>query len=109
MNMEDVVLVATVREEIRNQGPFVDKTKIKDRIEVAQVRMVAHLANDDDFAVDLESEADEREYLKGAVTGIGAKVDSHSGTKNIAIAILPKVVEGHGSGEHSVSPCASAL
>lgn len=105
MDMEDVVLVATVREEIRTRGPFVDTT-IKDRIQAAQDRMVAHLANDDDFAVDSESEADEKVPLKGAVTGIGAKADSYNGTKNTAVAILPKVVDGHGSGEPSVSPCA---
>lgn len=101
MDMEDVVLVATVREEIRTRGPFVDTT-IKDRIQAAQDRMVAHLANDDDdFADDSESEADERVSLKGAVTGIGAKADSYNGTKNIAEAIPHKVVDVHGSGEHS--------
>jgi hypothetical protein len=105
MDMEDVVLVATVREEIRTRGPFVDTT-IKDRIQATQDRMVAHLGNDDNFAVDSESEADERVSLKGAVTGIGAKADSYNGTKNIAGAIPPKVVDVHGSGEHSVSPCA---
>jgi hypothetical protein len=68
--------------------------------------MVAHLANDDDSAVDSESEADERVPLKGAVTSIGAKEDNYQGTKNIAVANPPKVVDGHGSGEHSVSPCA---
>jgi hypothetical protein len=104
MDMEDVVLVATVREEIRTRGPFVDTTEIKHQIEAAQARMVAHLPNDDDSAVDSESEADE-ESPKEAVTGIGAKADSYNGTKNIAVAIPPKVVDGHGSGEHSVSPC----
>ncbi|KAF8504680.1 hypothetical protein F5888DRAFT_1657649, partial [Russula emetica] len=98
MNMEDVVLVATVREEIRTRGPFVN---IKDRIEAAQDRMVAHLVNGDDFAVDSESEADERVSLKGEVTGIGAEADSHNGTRSIEAAIPPKVVDGHGSGEHS--------
>jgi hypothetical protein len=106
MSMEDVVLVATVREEICNR-PFED-TEINRRIEAAQIRMVAHLANDDDFAVNSESEADERVSLKGAVTGIGAnlKAGNSNGTNNIAVAIPPEVVDGHGSGEPSVSPCA---
>jgi hypothetical protein len=105
MNMEDVVVVATVREKICTR-PFVNTTEIKGRIEAAQVMMVAHLANDDDSAVDSESEADERVSLKEAVTGIGAKADNYNGTKNIGVVILPKVVDGHGRGEHSVSPCA---
>jgi hypothetical protein len=106
MNMEDVVLVTTVREEVRNLGPFVDTTVIKGRIEAAQVRMIAHLANGDDNSVDSGSEADERPSLWKAVTGIiGAKGD---GTENTAAAIPPKVVDasGNGGGEHSVSPCA---
>jgi len=101
MDMEDVVLVSTVREEIRTRRPFIDTTEIKGRIEAAQVRMVSHLENDDDSAVDSENEADERESLKGAVTGIGTKVDSYTGTKNIATAIPPGIVN-----EHPVSPCA---
>jgi hypothetical protein len=107
MNMEDVVVVATVREKICTR-PFVDTTEIKDRIEAAQVMMVAHLANDDNSEVDSESEADERVSLKGTVTGIGAKADNYNGTKNIAVAnpLAPKVVNGHGRDEHSVSPCA---
>ena len=106
MDMEDVVLVATVREEIRTRGPFADTTEIKHRIEAAQVKMVAHLANDDDSVVDSESEADERESLKEAATGIGAKADSFNGTKNTAVAIPPKAVDGHGRGKPPVSPCA---
>jgi hypothetical protein len=110
MSTEDLVLVTTVREEIRAEVPFVDTTEIKRRIEAAQVRMVAHLCNDDDSVVDSENEADERESLKGEVPGIGAKVDvevdSYNGTKNIPVAVPPEVVDGHGSGGHSVSPCA---
>jgi len=101
MDMEDVVLVATVREEIRKRGPSVDTTEIQRRIEAAQVRMATHLSNDDDFPGDSESEAEERVSLKGELTGIGAKEDSYNGTENIAGAIPPKVVDGHGSGEHS--------
>ena len=103
MDMEDVVLVATVREEIRKRGRFVDTTEIERQIEAAQVKMVTHLSNDDDFAGDSESEADERVSLKGEVTGAGAKEDSYSDTKDKEGAMTPKAVDGHGSGEHSVS------
>ena len=108
MSTEDLVLVTTVREKIRAEVPFVDTTEIKRRIEAAQVRIVADLCNDDDSAVDSENEADERVSLKGEVPGIGAKVDlevdSYNGTKNIPVAVPPEVVDGHGSGGHSVSP-----
>lgn len=101
MNMEDVVLVASVREEMCTSNRPVNTTGINRQIEAAQIRMVAHLANDDDFAVGSESEAD--------VTGIAARADSYNGRKNKPVAIPPKVVDGHGSGEPSVSPsCALA-
>ena len=106
MSPEDIVLVTNIREEIRMRRPFVDTTEIKDRIETAQVRIVAHLTSDNDSAVDSENEADERESLKGAVT---AKVDSYLGKKNITVPIPPNVVDGHGSGEPSVSPCVLRL
>ena len=48
MGIEDVVLVATVREEIRRRKrPFVDTVEIQRLIEAAQVRMVAPVASDD--------------------------------------------------------------
>ena len=56
------------------------------------------------FAGDSESEADERVSLKGEVTGTGAKEDSYNYTTNKEGTITPKVADGHGSGEHSVSP-----
>lgn len=104
MDTEDFVVIATVREEIRAGVPIVDATEIKRRIEAAQVRMQAHSWNDDDSAVDSENEADEREFLKGAVADVGAKVDSCNDTKKMTVAIPPEVVDGHESGEHSVSP-----
>jgi hypothetical protein len=103
MDTEDLVLIATVREEIRAGVSFVDTTEIKRRIEAAQARMVTHSWDDDDSAVDSENEAGERESPKGAVTDIGAKADRYNGTKNTN-AIPPEEVNGHGSGEPSVSP-----
>ncbi|KAI0000981.1 hypothetical protein BJV77DRAFT_938604 [Russula vinacea] len=46
MRIEDIVVVATVREEIRGQRPFVD-AGIERRIEAAQVKVVAHDDDDD--------------------------------------------------------------
>ena len=106
MSTEDVVLVATVREEIRSWGPAFGRlgtAEIKDRIEAAQVRMISHLWDNDDAEVASENEA---EPPKGEVTGTDARVASYNGTKSPIVAIPPKVAEEHGSGEHSVSPCA---
>jgi len=109
MRIEDVVLVATVREEIRYLRPH-DMTEIKRRIEGAQIRMVAHVANDKDDPVSSESEADEMGPPKKAVTGssTGAKVDSYNEIKEVAVATTPKLVDRH-SGEHSVSRVWSGL
>jgi len=110
MNIEDVVLVATVREEIRNQRPIVDTAEIKRRIGAAQVRMVTHVADDDDDPFSSESEADEREPMHPSAktgTSTGAKEDGYNGTKEVAATstTTPKVVDRRGD-EHSVSPCA---
>jgi hypothetical protein len=111
MRIEDVVLVATVREEIRNLRPH-DNTEIKRLIEGAQIRMVAHVANDKDDPVSSESEADEslRGPPKEAVTGTrtGAKADSYNEIKEVVVATTPKVVDRHGD-EHSVSRVWSGL
>jgi hypothetical protein len=109
MRIEDVVLVTTVREEIRDRRPH-DTAEIKRRIEGAQVRMVVHVADDKDDPISSESEADEREPPKEAATGTstGAKADSYNGTKEVAVATTSKVVDRHGD-EHSVSRVWSGL
>ena len=61
MNIEDVVLVATVREEIRRKkGPFFDTAGVQRLIEVAQIRMAAHVASDD-FTPDDTPDSSENE------------------------------------------------
>ena len=102
MDMEDVVLVASVREEMCTSNRRFDTAGINRQIEATRIRMVANLANDDDSAVGSENEG------ASDVTGIVARADSYNGRKNKAVAIPPKVVDGHGSGENSVSPCALA-
>ena len=119
MDIEDVVVVATLREEIRSQRPFVDTTEIKHRIQSAQARMVvSHEASEDVNPVNAESESD-KETLNDA-TGIVAKAGSYDVTKEEAKVIQSKVdsynvaeqvavaasevVNIHGSDKHLVSP-----
>ena len=64
MRIEDIVVVATVREEIRGQRPFVD-AGIERRIEAAQVKVVAH--DDDD---DSESEG-KAEHVADTISKVG--------------------------------------
>ena len=56
MSVEDIVVVATVREEIRSRRPFVDTADIERRVEAAQVKVVANVDDNDD---DSESEDEE--------------------------------------------------
>jgi hypothetical protein len=56
MSVEDIVVVATVREEIRSRRPFVDTADIERRVEAAQVKVVANVDDTDD---DSESEDEE--------------------------------------------------
>jgi hypothetical protein len=102
MNIEDIVVVATVREEIRRQKPFVDTAGLERRIEAAQVKVAVHVASDDDPSS--ESEAAEEELPKAAVTGTIVTANSYNGTNEVASAITPNVVDMHRSDEHSVSP-----
>jgi hypothetical protein len=99
MSIEDVMLIATVREEIRSLRPFVE---IERRIEAAQLDMAFHVKNDDVSSGGSESGAAERELPKEAMAGTGAKADSYNGTKEV---VVPKTVDIHGSDEHQVSPC----
>jgi hypothetical protein len=106
MSIEDVVLVATVREEIRRKKrPFVNTAEIQRLIEAAQVRMVAHVSSDDftpDVTPDIsENEATEKEPPKEAVARKVISYRLYSGTEE---AKLPKAVDTHGGDEHSVSP-----
>jgi outer membrane biosynthesis protein TonB len=71
MSTEDVVVVATVREEIRSQRPFVNTAEIERRIEAAQVKVVAYVDDDDDDD-DSESEGDAEPYTNSKGGGEGA-------------------------------------
>ena len=67
------------------------------------IRMVAHVANDNDSAVDLENKADKMKEI----TVVGDWHRRQGGQLQwYKVSILPNVVCGHGSGEHTVRPCA---
>ena len=85
MRIEDIVVVATVREEIRSQKPFVDTTGLERRIEAAQVKVVAHVANGDETA-------------EGELPNVAVTKDE------VASAVTPSAVDMHRGNEHSVSP-----
>ena len=106
MSIEDVVLVATVREEIRKKKrPFVDSVEIQRLIEAAHVRMVAYVGSDDftpDVTPDIsENEAAEKEPPTEALT---RKVNGYNGTL-AKKSKVSKAVDMHGGDEHSVSSC----
>jgi hypothetical protein len=100
MRIEDVVLVATVREEIRVRKPGVDTDDITSRIKAIQARILTHEASDDDSENGAESEAGEKESPKDAAT---TEANSHVGTKDVAPARY-KEVDENGNNKHLVSP-----
>lgn len=113
MNIEDVVVVATVREGVRGSEVPANTAKISRRIEAAQHRMFGrcHEASDDDSLVDLGKDVAEKgprkNPLEQAVTGPNVEGNSYDRTEKEAVATGPPenadVRGGHGS-EYSVSP-----
>ena len=104
LSIEDVVVVATVREEICSLKSSVDTAEIERRITDAQDRMTAHVASEDVSPVGSKSGAAEKRPSKEAVTSTRDKADSSSGAKEVSAAITSKVYI-HGSDKHWVSPC----
>jgi len=141
MDIEDVVLIATVREEIRSNGLPIDTAGIPRYIErilahatasedvspansqndaainespkealtpwvdVAQPRILAHVANDVSPA-NLEKDATENESLKEALTGSNTEADGYDRTK-VVVVNPPEKADGHGS--YSVNQVRSGL
>jgi hypothetical protein len=104
MRIEDVVLVATVREDIRNDS---SKTEISHRIEATQAR-IAQTAGDIIGLTSLKSVAvPEEPVLAEAVNaGPGAEGDSDNGSKTVATSPEEDDSDKRGSDEHLVSPSA---
>ena len=101
MRIEDVVLVATVRENIRNDG---SKTEIPHLIEVTQAR-IAQTGGDVIGPASWKSVAVSKEaVLAEAVNaGPGTEVDSDNGSKTVATSPEEDDSDKRGSDEHLVS------
>jgi len=111
MSIEDVVIVATVREEVRDNKLPVNTASISRRIEAAQNRMFARwneASDDDDSLVDLGKDVAEKGPRKGprkqAVAGPSAEGNSYDPTEKEAVATPPEKADGRGShgSEHLV-------
>src|SRR6267154_50038 len=104
MRIEDVVLVATVREDIRNDG---SKTEIPIRIEATQAK-IAQNSGDVIGPASLKSVAVPKEpvLVEAVNAGPGAEGDSDNGSKTVATSPEEDNSDKRGSDEHLVSPSA---
>jgi hypothetical protein len=100
MSVEDIVLVATVREDIRNDS---SQTDIPLRIEATQTRISQTTGEDVGWA-SLKSRVVAKEpVLAEAITARPeAEAESDNGSKTVATS--PEEDDKHGSDEHLVSP-----
>jgi hypothetical protein len=112
MSIEDVVVVATVREEVRDDNKLpVNTARISRRIEAAQLRMLGccHETSDNDSLIDLGRDVAEKGPRKGPlkqpVTGPNAEGNSYNRTEKEAVATPPGKADGRGNhgSEYSVS------
>jgi hypothetical protein len=110
MSIEDVVVVATVREEVRDHKlpGNTAKVMISRRIKAAQDRMFArqHEASDDDSLVDVGKDVAEKEPQRQALTSLSAEGNSYNCAEKEAVAPLPEKADGRGchASEGLVSP-----
>ncbi|KAF8504681.1 hypothetical protein F5888DRAFT_774347 [Russula emetica] len=102
MRIEDVVLVATVREDIHNDGT---KTEIPLRIEATQTR-IAQTAGDVIGPASLKSIAVPKAPVLAEAVNAGpvAEGDSDNGSKTVATSPEEDNSDKRGSDEHLVSP-----
>jgi hypothetical protein len=106
LSIEDVVLVATVRENIRNDTPPVDAAEISRRIEVVRAEMLSSAAGDDSLPTRVKSGASKREPSTAVAVTFGMSMEEGICKEAVSSA---KVDEGHGSDEHLVRPLRSCL
>jgi len=107
MSIEDVVLVATVREDICNHG---SRAEIPVLIEATQAR-IAHAAGDDTSPPSSKSRPSEKEEPSSTevvTAGPGAEGDSDSGSKTVATTLSEEDDKREGY-EHVVSPSVAWL
>jgi len=102
MSVEDIVLVATVREDICNHGP---RTEIPSRIKETQAR-ISEATRGDTFpasktwrgAVEWKPDS-----IVAVTTGPAVEADGDAGSKT-AVTASPEEDDKHGSDENLVSP-----
>ena len=107
MGIEDVVLVATVREEIRDNKLPVNMAGISRRIRAAQTRMLLlHKESDDDSLVEPEENAAEKQLPKQVVTDSSAEGNCRDRPEKEVVTTSPEKVGVHGCHEREnlVSP-----
>jgi len=106
MDIEDVVLIATVQEDIRDNKLLVNVAGISRQIKTTQTRMLLlHEESGDDSLVDPEENAAEKQLPKQAVTDSSAEGNSRDRAEKV-VATPPEKVDVHGCHEREnlVSP-----
>ncbi|KAI9452808.1 hypothetical protein F5148DRAFT_1235274 [Russula earlei] len=102
MSIDDVVLVSTIREEIRTRPR--STPVIPSRIEAAQARMLANVASDDVPTDSSESEASEMEPSREPVTSFTIRTNGYEDTNKVAEGAAVKTDNKDESDKHVVSP-----
>ena len=103
MDIEDVVLVATVREDIRDNKLPVNVAGISRQIKITQTRMLLlHGESGDDSLVDPEENAAEKQRLKQAVTDSSAEGNSRDRAEKEVVATPLEKVDVHGCHEREI-------
>ena len=99
MDIEDVVLIATVREEIRDNKLPVNMAGVSRRIQAAQTRMLLlHEESDDSSLVEPEENAAEKQPPKQA----SAEGNSRGRPEKEVVATPPEKVDVHGCHKHEI-------
>jgi len=97
MHIEDVVLIATVREEIRDNKLPVNMAGISRRIRAAQTRMLPlYEESDDGSLVDPEGNTAEKQPPKQAVADSSAEGNSRDRAEKEVVTTPPEKVDVHG-------------
>jgi hypothetical protein len=104
MNIDDVVLVATVREKLRDEllgKPLrISTTAITRRIEVVQAETLGHATSASASLANPEKDAAEEQAVAGSCT----EADSQDPTEGVILAILPEKANMRASREYLVGP-----
>ncbi|KAI0250026.1 hypothetical protein BJV78DRAFT_616049 [Lactifluus subvellereus] len=98
MSIEDVVLVATVREDIRNDPLPFDPAEIPRLIEAAQADMLSGTADDDSPTANFKSGVAEQEP-RSAVAVTAGEGAAEGICEKEAVSSLTKEDDGHGSND----------